>query len=313
MAVGDDDQSIYGWRGARIENIQNLPEHFPGAETIRLEQNYRSTQTILSAANAVIANNRGRLGKELWTDGQSGEKISLYSAFNEQDEARFIVGQIQRWMEHGNLRSESAILYRSNAQSRVLEEALIRAGVPYRIYGGHRFYDRLEIKNALAYLRLVTNRDDDTAMERIINVPTRGIGTRTLDVVRDQARQENISMWRAANEVVEYKKLPARALSALQAFLDLINQLDTDTTGMTLQEQTEHAIERSGLIEHHKKEKGEKAQSRIENLEELSSAAKQFSQQWEANSEAEDVTELSAFLDQAALDAGDAQAEDHQD
>jgi DNA helicase-2/ATP-dependent DNA helicase PcrA len=315
MAVGDDDQSIYGWRGARIENIQNLPEHFPGADTIRLEQNYRSTHTILQAANAVIANNQGRLGKQLWTEGMDGEKISLYSAFNEQDEARFIVGQIQKWIDDGNLRSESAILYRSNAQSRVLEEALIRSGVPYRIYGGHRFYDRLEIKNALAYLRLVSNREDDTAMERVINVPTRGIGTRTIDVVREHAKNENVSMWRAANEVVEYKKLPARALNALQTFLDLINQLDTATEDTDLHETTDHVIKVSGLIEHHEKEKGEKGQSRIENLEELVNAAKQFSMQWEATpeDEAADTTLLSAFLDQAALDAGDAQADDFQD
>lgn len=313
MAVGDDDQSIYGWRGARIENIQNLPEHFPGADTIRLEQNYRSTQTILKAANAVIENNQGRLGKELWSEGEEGEKISLYAAFNEQDEARFIVGQIQKWIDKGNMRAESAILYRSNAQSRVLEEALIRSGIPYKIYGGHRFYDRLEIKNALAYLRLVANREDDTAMERIINVPTRGIGTRTIDVIREQARNENISMWRAANEVVEYKKLPNRALTALQLFLDLVNQIDTDSTGTELYEQTDHAIQLSGLIEHHKKEKGEKAQSRLENLEELINAAKQFSGQWVASPEEEHVNELSAFLDQAALDAGDAQAADHQD
>ncbi|WP_372739384.1 DNA helicase II [Neptunomonas sp.] len=313
MAVGDDDQSIYGWRGARIENIQNLPEHFPGADTIRLEQNYRSTQTILKAANAVIQNNRGRLGKELWSEGKEGENISLYAAFNEQDEARFIVGQIQKWIDQGNMRAESAILYRSNAQSRVLEEALIRSGIPYKIYGGHRFYDRLEIKNALAYLRLVANREDDTAMERIINVPTRGIGTRTIDVIREQARNENISMWRAANKVVEYKKLPNRALTALQLFLDLVNQIETDSTGTELHEQTDHAIQLSGLIDHHKKEKGEKAQSRLENLEELINAAKQFSGQWVASPEEENVNELSAFLDQAALDAGDAQAADHQD
>lgn len=314
MAVGDDDQSIYGWRGARIENIQQLPTHFSAVETIRLEQNYRSTQSILKAANAVIANNQGRLGKELWTEGNDGEKLSLYAAFNEQDEARFIVGQIEKWLADGNMLSDTAILYRSNAQSRVLEEALIRSGVPYRIYGGHRFYDRLEIKNALAYLRLVSNRNDDTAMERVINVPTRGIGTRTIDIVREHARAENISMWRAASEIVEYKKLPARALNALQGFLDLINQIDTDSAGTTLHEQTDHAIELSGLIDHHKKEKGEKGQSRIENLEELVNAAKQFSGQWEATMEAqENTTELAAFLDQAALDAGDAQAEEHKD
>ncbi|EPJ52854.1 MAG: DNA helicase II [Osedax symbiont Rs2] len=318
MAVGDDDQSIYGWRGAKIENIQTFSDHFPGAATVKLEQNYRSTNTILSAANAVIANNSGRLGKQLWTEGAQGDKISLYAAFNEQDEARFVVGQIQKWQEQGNLRAESAILYRSNAQSRVMEESLIRAGVPYKIYGGHRFYDRLEIKNALAYMRLVANREDDTAMERVINVPSRRIGTRTIEAIREQARAENISMWRAANEVVEYKKIPARATEALQGFLNLVNQLDSDTQGTKLEELADHAIQLSGLIEHHLKEKGEKAQSRIENLEELVNAAKQFNSQWvnveEESAEAgEFTTPLAAFLDQAALDAGEAQADEHQD
>ena len=313
MAVGDDDQSIYGWRGARIENIQNLPTHFPGLRTIRLEQNYRSTGTILDAANAVIRNNHGRLGKELWTQGNEGEPLSLYSAFNEQDEARFIVDQISKWVDEGNRRDESAILYRSNAQSRVLEEMLIRAGIPYRIYGGQRFYDRLEIKNALAYLRLISSRDDDTAMERVINVPTRGIGTRTLEAIRDYARNESVSMWRAANELVEHQKLPGRASNALQTFLDLINQLGEDTEHAQLHEQTEHVIRYSGLIAHHEKEKGEKAQSRIENLEELVTAARQFEQNWENMESEEQTNVLSAFLDQAALDAGDAQADQYTD
>ena len=313
MAVGDDDQSIYGWRGARIENIQNLPNHFPGLRTIRLEQNYRSTGTILDAANAVIRNNQGRLGKELWTQGNEGEAISLYSAFNEQDEARFIVDQIAKWVDEGNRRDESAILYRSNAQSRVLEEMLIRAGMPYRIYGGQRFYDRLEIKNALAYLRLIGSRDDDTAMERVINVPTRGIGTRTIEDVREYARAESVSMWRAANELVEHKKLPGRASNALQAFLDLVNQLAEDTEHAALHEQTEHVIRYSGLIAHHEKEKGEKAQSRIENLEELVTAARQFEQNWENIETEEQTSVLAAFLDQAALDAGDAQADQYTD
>ncbi|MET4163497.1 DNA helicase-2/ATP-dependent DNA helicase PcrA [Marinobacterium sp. MBR-111] len=313
MAVGDDDQSIYGWRGARIENIQHLEQHFPGTETIRLEQNYRSTGTILGAANAVIQNNFGRLGKELWTELGDGEPISLYSAFNEQDEARFIVDQIQKWVEEGNRRDESAILYRSNAQSRVLEEMLIRAGMPYRIYGGQRFYDRLEIKNALAYLRLLANRDDDTAMERVINVPTRGIGTRTIEAIREHARDENVSMWRAANEITELKTLPARASNALQAFIDLINQLDAGTRGTELHEQTEHVVQHSGLIEHHEKEKGEKGQSRIENLEELVNAARQFAGQWQEDNEEGFNSPLAAFLDQAALDAGEAQADVHTD
>ena len=312
MAVGDDDQSIYGWRGAKIENIQNLNQHFPGTMTVRLEQNYRSTRTILEAANAVIRNNQGRLGKELRTDAGDGEAISLYSAFNEQDEARFVVDRIQASVDEGQQRLENAILYRSNAQSRVLEEALIRAGMPYRIYGGQRFYDRLEIKNALAYLRLLTNREDDTAIERIINVPTRGIGTRTIDIVREHARIEGISMWRAANEVVSLDKLPGRATNALIAFLSLINKLAKDTEGLELNDQVEHVIQASGLIGHHEKEKGEKAQSRLENLAELSNAAKQFLSQWEEQLD-ENTTPLAAFLDQAALDAGDAQADEHQD
>ena len=188
VAVGDDDQSIYGWRGAKIENIQRFTEDFASTRTVRLEQNYRSTQTILQAANGVIAFNNGRLGKELWTAGESGEPITLYAGFNEQDEARFIVEQIEQWLEGGNNRSSVAILYRSNAQSRVLEEALIRAAVPYRIYGGQRFYERLEIRNALAYLRLLLNRGDDAAVERVINTPPRGIGSKTLDTVRTCAR-----------------------------------------------------------------------------------------------------------------------------
>ena len=313
MAVGDDDQSIYGWRGARIENIQNLEAHFGGLKTIKLEQNYRSTDNILSAANAVIRNNFGRLGKELWTDGNQGDPISLYAAFNEQDEARFIVDRIAQWVSDGNRRDESAILYRSNAQSRVLEEMLIRAAIPYRIYGGQRFYERLEIKNALAYLRLIANRDDDTAMERVINVPTRGIGTRTIEEVREYARSQGISMWRASNEIIEHKKLPARAGNALQAFLDLVNQLTVDTEEASLQERTDHTIRFSGLIAHHEKEKGEKAQSRIENLEELVTAARQFEQQWSQEENPEFPSVLAAFLDQAALDAGESQADPNTD
>src|SRR5690554_1826042 len=226
MVVGDDDQSIYGWRGARIENIQQFTTDFADADVIRLEQNYRSTGTILKAANHLIANNQGRLGKELWTDGHDGEPISLYEAFNEQDEARFIVDRLQDWMNGGQRLSEAAILYRSNAQSRELEEALLRVAMPYRIYGGQRFYDRLEIRNALAYLRLVINRHDDTAMERVINVPTRGIGARTLDSLRELARTQGISLWQACVQSVEHRHLPARAAAAVQAFMRLIDEMD---------------------------------------------------------------------------------------
>ncbi len=313
MVVGDDDQSIYGWRGAKIENIQQFSKDHPDTQVVRLEQNYRSTGTILKAANALIANNEGRLGKELWTAGHDGDPISLYSAFNEQDEARFIVDSIESWVGDGNDRSSSAILYRSNAQSRVLEEALIRAGVPYRIYGGQRFYERLEIKNALAYLRLVGSRLDDTAIERIINVPTRAIGPKTVELVRQRARDEGTGLWQAAHEVLELKLLPARASNALQAFVELIDRLDDETEGLPLHEQTEHLIRHSGLVDHHLKEKGEKAQSRLENLQELVSAAKQFGQTWQRTEEEQELPVLMAFIDQAALDAGDAQADEFED
>jgi len=307
VAVGDDDQSIYGWRGAKIENIQRFTEDFASTHTVRLEQNYRSTQTILQAANGVIAYNYGRLGKELWTAGESGEPITLYAGFNEQDEARFIVEQIEQWLEAGNDRSSVAILYRSNAQSRVLEEALIRSAVPYRIYGGQRFYERMEIRNALAYLRLLLNRSDDAAVERVINTPPRGIGSKTLDVVRGCARARDISLWRAIAAVLDEKLLPARALTALEGFTVLINELDSGTDELALEEIAEHVIQVSGLIAFHEKEKGEKGQARVENLEELVSAAKQFV------AEGDDLSPLQQFLDSAALDAGDAQADEHED
>ncbi|MDH4039947.1 MAG: DNA helicase II [Gammaproteobacteria bacterium] len=307
VAVGDDDQSIYGWRGAKIENIQRFTQDFSATRTVRLEQNYRSSQTILRAANGVIANNQGRLGKELWTAGESGEPITLYAGFNEQDEARYIVEQIERWTGAGNNRASAAILYRSNAQSRVLEEALIRAGMPYRIYGGQRFYERMEIRTALAYLRLLLSRGDDAAVERVINTPPRGIGGKTLDVVRDCARSREISLWQAIAAVIEEKLLPARALGALEGFVALINELDTGTDELSLEEAVEHIIQGSSLVEFYRKEKGEKGQARVENLEELVSAAKQFV------AGDEDLSPLQQFLDSAALDAGDAQADEHED
>ncbi|MCW8886276.1 MAG: DNA helicase II [Motiliproteus sp.] len=313
MVVGDDDQSIYGWRGAKIENIQQFSKDFSDTQVVRLEQNYRSTNTILRAANQLISNNQGRLGKELWTQGEEGEQISLYAGFNEQDEARFIVDTVETWVKDDRQRSDVALLYRSNAQSRVLEEALIRSGVPYRIYGGQRFYERLEIKNALAYLRLVGNRLDDTAVERVINVPARAIGTKTVDQIRRLARAEGFSLWQAAEKVVEQKLLPARATNAVNGFLQLIERLDQESGDLPLHEQTEHLIRHSGLIDHHMKEKGEKAQTRIENLEELVSAARQFAGSWERQEEEQEVPVLSAFLDQAVLDAGDAQADEFED
>ncbi len=307
VAVGDDDQSIYGWRGARIENIQRFTEDFSGTRTIRLEQNYRSTQTILQAANGVIAHNFGRLGKELWTDGESGELISLYAGYNEHDEARYIVEQAEQWLIAGNTRSSVAILYRSNAQSRVLEEALIRSAIPYRIYGGQRFYERLEIRNALAYLRLLLNRGDDAALERVINTPPRGIGSKSLDTVRECARERGITLWSAIAAVLQEKLLPARALSALEGFVVLLNELDCGAEQLPLEDLVDHAIRASGLFLYHKNEKGEKGQARVENLEELVSAAKQFV------AEQGELSPQQQFLDRAALDAGDAQADEHED
>ena len=215
VAVGDDDQSIYGWRGAKVEHIQRFGEDFAGTRIVRLEQNYRSTQTILQAANGVIAHNSGRLGKELWTAGDSGEPIQLYAGFNEQDEARFIVEQLESWINNGHARRSVAVLYRSNAQSRVLEEALLRVGVPYRIYGGQRFYERLEIRNAMAYLRLLVSRGDDAAIERVINTPPRGIGAKTIETLRETARESQCTVWQAMQICQAHKVLPARALSAL--------------------------------------------------------------------------------------------------
>ncbi len=307
VAVGDDDQSIYGWRGAKIENIQRFTQDFPATRTVRLEQNYRSTQTILRAANGVIAFNQGRLGKELWTAGETGEPITLYAGFNEQDEARFVVEQIEQWISGGNPRASVAVLYRSNAQSRVLEEALIRAQIPYRIYGGQRFYERMEIRTALAYLRLLLNRGDDAAVERVINTPPRGIGGKTLETLRDCARSRDISLWQSIGCVREEKLLPGRALNALDGFVALINELDSGTDEMSLEELVELVIQGSTLVEFYRKEKGEKGQARVENLEELVSAAKQF------DAEEDELSPLQQFLDNAALDAGDAQADEYED
>ncbi|WP_165857364.1 DNA helicase II [Marinobacter sp. JSM 1782161] len=304
--VGDDDQSIYGWRGARIENIQRFQQDWPNARMVRLEQNYRSTQNILKAANAVIANNQGRLGKELWTDGVEGEPISLYSAFNEQDEANYIADSISAWVDEGNLRSEAAILYRSNAQSRVLEEALLRQGIPYRVYGGLRFYDRQEIRNALGYLRLVHYRHDDAAFERVVNTPARGIGAKSLAELRELATGQGISLWQAAERLLEAGAMKGRARTGLQQFIAMIEALAADQDELDLKQLTQRAIQDSGLRDHHANEKGEKAQARVENLEELVSAMADF--------EVEDgIDPLSEFIAQAALDAGESQADANED
>ena len=311
FAVGDDDQSIYGWRGARVENIHQFAKDFSNTQVFRLEQNYRSTGNILAAANALIANNNGRLGKNLWTTDREGALIRLYSAFNELDEANYVVEHIQGWLDQGGSRSECALLYRSNAQSRVLEEALLRHAIPYRVYGGLRFFERQEIKDALAYLRLIANRHDAASVERVFNVPTRGIGNRTMDAVREEARATDVSLWTAIQRIIEEKSLPSRAISALSNFVSLIDELALATQGLTLQEQIEHTIHNSGLLAHYEKEKGEKGRARIENLEELISAGRSFVN--EDNEETRDMDELSAFLAHAALEAGEQQANEWDD
>ena len=309
MIVGDDDQSIYSWRGARIENIQRFSTDFVDAKTIRLEENYRSTGTILAAANAVIANNDKRLGKNLWTSGDSGDPISVYAAFNEMDEARFIVDRIRDWSKQGLARREMAVLYRSNAQSRVLEEQLINANIPYRIYGGLKFFERAEIKDALGYLRLMANCHDDPAFERVVNMPTRGIGNNTLTVLREQARELGLSLWQTAKTLINNQVLPPRAQQALNAFLQLIEGLALHVRELPLAETTDAMLQRSGLFEFYSKDRSEKALARLENLEELVNATRQFNPE-EAD---KNLPLLDAFLSHAALEAGDNQADPFED
>jgi DNA helicase-2/ATP-dependent DNA helicase PcrA len=310
MIVGDDDQSIYGWRGAKVENIQRFSQDFPTARTTRLEQNYRSTGVILKAANSLIANNAGRMGKNLWTDGGEGEKIIVYSGFNDLDEARFLVTRIREWQKQGNPLNEVGVLYRSNAQSRVIEEAMLQFGIPYRVYGGLRYFERAEIKDALAYLRLIVNRNDDAAFERVVNLPTRGVGDRTVGIVREFAQQHSLSMWYSAEKLLAEKAFAARAANALGQFLGLVNTLAQDTEHLPLHEQTEHVIHNSGLIEHHRKEKGEKGLARIENLEELVNAARQYALETTRD---DGMSPLTAFLAGTALESGERQAESFED
>lgn len=303
FVVGDDDQSIYRWRGARVEHILRFQKDFPAAKIVKLEQNYRSTATILGAANALIANNNSRMGKNLWTDGADGETIKLYAAYNERDEADFVIARLRDWIDQGNVRADAAVLYRSNAQSRVLEEGLINAGIPYRVYGGLRFFERAEIKDALAYLRVISNRDDDSAFERIVNRPTRGIGARTVEAMRAYTRANSCSMWRAAGAIAS-AELNSRAANAVLAFLNLIESMARETSGLDLQDKVDHAIHASGLIVFFRKDKGERGETRVENLMELVSAAKSFTPD-----PAEEMSPLDEFLSHAALEAGEGQAD----
>ncbi len=294
------------------EDTNKFSKDYSGTETFRLEQNYRSTGNILNAANALIDHNSERMGKELWTDDGDGELIQLYAAFNEQDEAQFIIDKVKDWIDKGGLRSENALLYRSNAQSRVLEERLINYGIPYRVYGGLRFFERQEIKDALAYLRLTNNREDDASFERIVNVPTRGIGGRTVEIIRDTARNSGSSMWQAAYHLIAHKELASRALNALQFFVTRIEEMKSAIENLTLHEQIEHAIHESGLIEHYKKEKGERGLTRLENLDQLISDGKSFNvEAFEEEIETSDV--LTAFLSHASLEAGERQGDEWDD
>jgi DNA helicase-2/ATP-dependent DNA helicase PcrA len=304
FAVGDDDQSIYGWRGARIENIQRFARDYPDAAVVRLEQNYRSTGTILAAANALIAHNQGRLGKTLWTAGHAGDPVRLYRGFNEVDEARYVAGEARRWVDGGGRWADVALLYRVSAQSRVLEEALMALGVPYRVHGGLRFYERAEIRDALAYLRLIANRDDDAAFERVVNTPPRGLGDRTLEALRAGARADGLSLWGAAQRAAEHRTLAARAHNALTGFLALVDGLARAVQGLALSEVVGETIGRSGLLDHYRAESGERGLARVENLQELVSAAREFDPQ-----DAPDQPPLSAYLSHAALEAGEQQAD----
>ena len=308
MVVGDDDQSIYGWRGAKVENIQKFSRDFSGTQIVRLEQNYRSSAIILQAANALITHNNTRMGKSLWTSGEQGEKIVVFAAFNELEEARFVSERITMERNRGCLLQDIAILYRSNAQSRVLEEALLRAGIGYRIHGGVRFFERAEIKDALAYLRLILNRHDDPAFERVVNLPARGIGEKTLDIVRACARDESISLWAAATQILRENILTQRAGNALAMFLNLLEMLQEETRDMPLDEQISAVINQSGLYQYYAAMKGDVMESKLQNLQELVSAAKEF-----RYADEDELPYLVSFLAHASLEAGEWQAGEHEE
>ena len=317
MAVGDDDQSIYGWRGAKIENIQQFSEELNNVGTVRLEQNYRSTQTILDAANGLIQKNSERLGKKLWTDGAVGEPIKVFGGFNDLDEARFIVDRTQQWLDGGGTANEVAVLYRSNAQSRVIEEAMLRASIPYQIYGGQRFFERVEVKNALGYMRMMEDRHADPAFERVVNIPPRGIGDKSVEAVRVIARTHNISMWQAAKHGIAEGLFTGRAKTTIPDFLALIDDLAEVCGSMDLHEMAEHVIDASGLMNYHRQERGERGLARKENLEELVTACRQYSGELvlpfagdDGDGDGAETSILQEFLDKVALDAGDRKAQE---
>ncbi len=310
FAVGDDDQSIYAFRGADVGNMRDFEREFAVSNVIRLEQNYRSHGNILDAANALITNNRGRLGKNLWTDAGAGEPIRVFEGFSDIDEARFVVEEIRELVRDGITRQQIALLYRSNAQSRVLEHQLFTVGVPYRVYGGLRFFERQEIKHALAYLRLTVNSDDDTAFARVVNFPTRGIGSRSSEQLQEAAHRANSSLYNAA------ASLGGKAGSSVATFIRLIETLRVETAGLSLPEIVDHVLVKSGLRQHYLSEK--EGQDRLENLDELINAASNFLQEDAAGAlassgEAANGGPLAAFLAHASLEAGEHQAGEGQE
>jgi DNA helicase-2/ATP-dependent DNA helicase PcrA len=308
FAVGDDDQSIYGWRGASTANMQDLQRDFHVEKVIKLEQNYRSHGNILDAANALIGHNRKRLGKSLWTADDKGEPLRVFEAATDYEEAAYVVDEVRSLRNEGTALADIAVLYRSNAQSRVIEHALFTAGMPYRVYGGLRFFERQEIKHALAYLRLVANQEDDGALLRIINFPTRGIGNRSLEQLQGMAKEAGMSLWAAACA----NSLSGKAASSIAAFVKLIEAMRSATAGLQLPEVISHVVEHSGLKAHYRNEK--EGADRIENLDELINAAAVFVDEratWvpaEGAPVEEEMDELTAFLAHAALEAGEHQA-----
>ena len=296
FCVGDDDQSIYGWRGARIENIQKIENDFKPIQVIKLEQNYRSTGNILSASNAVIANNPNRLEKSLWTESGDGDLINVFNARTETEEAQYVVGEIQSQFNQGRNLHECAILYRSNAQSRVFEESLIKRNLNYRIYGGLRFFERAEIKDAMGYVRLIENTSDNIAFERIVNFPTRGIGLSTIEKIRSHAIDNHTDLFQSSIAIVE--SLPARASNSLQTFIHLIEAISDSTKNLTLSEKVDSILLQSGLMSHYSNDKTDKAGSKRENLDELVTAATQY-----VHEEDNEMNETQGFIALATLDS----------
>ena len=306
FCVGDDDQSIYGWRGAKIENIQKIENDFKPIKVIKLEQNYRSTGNILSASNALIANNHNRLEKSLWTQSGDGELINVFNARSEIEESRFVVGEVENQFNQGRNLSECAILYRSNAQSRVFEESLINRNIAYKIYGGLRFFERAEIKDAMGYVRLVENTSDNIAFERIVNFPTRGIGLTTVEKIRAYANENHTDFFQSSIAILN--TLPARASNALKAFIDLIESIRDNTQHLALSEKTDSILLQSNLMNHYANDKTDKAGSKKENLEELVSAAKQY-----IHEEDSEINETQGFIALATLDSSGDSNQSNQD